>query len=208
MLRRVAIGALIAILLGCAQGSASAAKKAKKRPSAISCSSTHTLAVDKDTRERASGAVLCLINRQRRAHGLRPVRASKPLESASSEHSRAMVRGKFISHGTPGGDSARLRIRKAGYVRRSRSSRSSRSSRHSRHSRHSRQYLIGETLTWGSGPYATPVQLVGALMESTAHRRTLLDKRFRDVGVGMALGAPIANVGMDAATVTIGFGRR
>jgi len=201
----VAIGALIAILLGSAQGSASAAKKTKKRPSAISCSSTHTLAVDKGTRKRASGAVLCLINRQRRAHGLRPVRASKPLESASSEHSRAMVRGKFISHRTPGGDSARLRIRKAGYVRRSRSSRSS---RHSRHSRHSRQYLIGETLTWGSGPYATPVQLVEALMQSTAHRRTLLDKRFRDVGVGMALGAPIANVGMDAATVTIGFGRR
>lgn len=192
MLRGFAISVLIAVLLACAQGSASAAKKTQKRSSAVSCSATSTIAVDEATRERASDAVLCLVNRERRARGLRSVRASKPLERAAAQHSRAMVRENFVSHRSPSGDSARMRVLKAGYNT----------------SNRNRDWLMGETLAWGAGAYATPVELVAALMESPPHRRTVLNKRFRDVGVGMAIGAPEADIDMEAATVTIAFGRR
>jgi hypothetical protein len=36
----------------------------------------------------------------------------------------------------------------------------------------------------------------------------MLNKSFREVGVGIALGAPVANVAMAAATATMDFGGR
>jgi uncharacterized protein YkwD len=43
-------------------------------------------------------------------------------------------------------------------------------------------------------------------MSSAAHRSMLLDGSFREIGVGLALGAPVANMG--GATLTLTFGRR
>ncbi len=101
-----------------------------------------------------------------------------------------MVAAKFVGHRSANGDTVRARVRRTGYIRRSRFA------------------LLGETLTWGTGMFATPRELVTAMMQSAAHRRTILDRRFRDVGIGFALGAPEPGVAGRAATVTLDFGRR
>ena len=45
-------------------------------------------------------------------------------------------------------------------------------------------------------------------MESAPHRRIVLDRRFRDVGIGLVAAAPLADVAVGGATLTIDFGRR
>lgn len=132
---------------------------------------------------------MCLVNRARRAHRRRPLRRSKPLARAAARHSLEMVGGGYFSHIGISGDVRRRAIR-SGYVR-------GRS-----------DGLLGETLSWGAGLGATPARLVSALMSSRPHRRTLLSRRYREVGIGFVLGAPATNVGASAATLTLAFGRR
>lgn len=191
MLRGMAISVLIAVLSACAQGSASAAAKGKStmRPGTAACSSTRVIAVDDATRQRAADAVLCLINRERRARSRYVVRAHSALVSSALRHSRDMVRGQFASHTSSRGVGPEQRVRRAGYLRRP------------------HRWVVGETIAWGIGRSASPVGLVGSLMRSPRHRRTLLDRRLRDAGVGMALGAPVTGAAAAATTVTIVFGR-
>ena len=56
----------------------------------------------------------------------------------------------------------------------------------------SRSWSVGENLAWGTGVLATPRATVRAWMHSPDHRANLLDRRFADVGIGVAAGAPIA----------------
>jgi uncharacterized protein YkwD len=184
MLRRTAIASAVAALAGVVPGGATAAKK--NRP-ADECAAAGSVAVDEATREQAIDAVLCLVNRERATRGVGAVRASSPLESAAVGHSDAMVSAKFFSHASRNGDSAQRRVARTGY---------------------GRNPLVGETIAWGSGPFATPAQLVGSFLSSTKHRRIMLDRRYRDVGIGIALGAPRAAVPGDATTVTLDFGHR
>jgi uncharacterized protein YkwD len=184
MLRRTAIASAVAALVGGVPGVATAAKKSR---SAGECAGAGSVAVDEATRERAIRTVLCLVNRERATRGVSAVRASNPLENAAVGHSDAMVSGKFFSHASRNGDSAQRRCTRTGY---------------------GRNALVGETIAWGSGPYATPAQLVGAFLASAEHRQIMLDRRYRDVGIGIALGAPRSGVPGDATTVTLDFGHR
>jgi uncharacterized protein YkwD len=59
-------------------------------------------------------------------------------------------------------------------------------------------WVIGETLARGAGPLATPRAIVAAWVASPTHRRNVLEPRFRRVGVGVSLGAPVA--GAEAPT--------
>ncbi len=154
------------------------------------CAGAESAPVDEATRRRASRVVLCLVNRARRAHRVPPLRRSKPLAKAAVRHSAAMVGGKYFSHFSFGGADVRRRATRAGYVRKS------------------RQTILGETLAWGAGPSATPMGLVMLFMSSPPHRATMLSRRYRDLGIGLALGAPATNVADSAATLTLNFGRR
>jgi uncharacterized protein YkwD len=98
-----------------------------------------------------------------------------------------MVSAKFFSHASRNGDSAKRRVTRMGY---------------------GRNALVGETIAWGSGPFATPAQLVGAFLASAEHRQIMLDRRYRDLGVGIALGAPRPGVPGYATTLTLDFGHR
>ena len=51
-------------------------------------------------------------------------------------------------------------------------------------------WAIGENLAWGSGSRGTPRAIVRTWMHSARHRRSILSRRFRDVGIGVAAGAP------------------
>lgn len=128
-------------------------------------------------------ATLCLLNRERTAHGRRPLRMNGRLSRAALRHSRSMVARRFFAHG-----SFVSRIRRAGYMR------------------GARRWRVGENIAWGSGDRASPQAIVRAWMASPGHRRNILSG-YREIGIGIQAGAPIGGAS-DAATYTTDFGRR
>ncbi len=114
-------------------------------------------------------AVRCLVNNARATNGLPRLRSSSTLARAASRHARDMVRRDYFEHTSPGGSTPATRARSAGYRGRS----------------------IGETLAFAV-PAATPARTVRGWLRSAAHRRILLSPAMRDMGVGIARGAPLA----------------
>ena len=129
------------------------------------------------TLRRAADAVICLVNADRARHGLQALRGDRDLRQAAGRHSRNMVRRGFFSHVTPRGASLVDRLRRSGYLR-------------ANHARHA-----GEALAWGSGTSATPAVIVAEWIASPPHRRILLARDFREIGVGVAAGAPQPTTG-------------
>ena len=132
-------------------------------------------------------ATLCLLNRQRTRHGLRRLRAQRSLTNVAGHYAHAMVDGRFFSHVSPGGSTMLQRIRSTHYLN------------------GTRGWALGENLAWGAGRAATPGQIVGAWMRSPGHRANILNRNFREIGIGVALGTPTSRTG---ATYTTEFGRR
>lgn len=182
MLRRSAIAVAIAVLwcgvLG--SGTAVAAKSG--------CAQAASIAVP-TTLEQASDSVLCLVNGERARRGLVPLRASRLLNRSARAHSRDMVARQYFSHVTPAGVSVRQRIARSGYLRKRCACK------------------VAETIAWGTEAQATPAELVRSFMASPGHKRILLDRRYRDIGVGLVLGVQGGATG-NGATLTLDFGRR
>jgi uncharacterized protein YkwD len=136
-------------------------------------------------------ATLCLINRERTSRGLRALRHDGQLRKAAQSYSRHMVRHGFFDHVSPGGSTPRSRItRSTTYLRRAAA------------------WSIGENLYWGTGERATAQQAVRGWMNSPGHRHNMLNPRFRDIGIGIAIGAPEDVGGTPGATYTTEFGTR
>jgi uncharacterized protein YkwD len=140
------------------------------------------------TLDRATDATVCLINQARAQHGLGALRSAGTLARAATAHSRDMVRRGFFSHSSPSGSTPQQRIDRTGYLDGARS------------------WAVGETIAWGSGGLATPASIVRGWLRSFGHRAILLDGRYDDVGVGIAIGAPRGGEG--GATFTGDFGGR
>lgn len=136
---------------------------------------------------RVRHATLCLVNRERVRRGLPRLRAQRSLTRAASRYARLMVTRHFFDHVSPGGSTMAQRIKRTNYLR------------------GTRGWSLGENLAYGSGSSATPAQIVDAWMHSAGHRRNILDRGFREIGVGVALGAPHGGAG---ATYVNEFGRR
>jgi uncharacterized protein YkwD len=51
-----------------------------------------------------------------------------------------------------------------------------------------RARALGETIAWGAGDAGTPAAAVEMWMQSAPHRAILLDRSFRRIGVGRAVG--------------------
>jgi uncharacterized protein YkwD len=140
------------------------------------------------TLDRAVDATVCLINQARAQHDLGSLRTRGLLERAATAHSRDMVRRDFFSHDSPAGTTPQQRIDRTGYLQ------------------GARTWAVGETIAWGTGGYATPSSIVRGWLNSPGHRAILLDGRYRDLGIGIALGAPSGGEG--GATFTGDFGMR
>jgi len=149
------------------------------------CSASHA-GVHPGAIRRSRDATLCLLNRVRSRRGLPPLRANPKLSRAARRHSRDMVRHRYFAHASRNGRSPFDRMRATHYVPRNAS------------------WLLGENIGWGSGALAEPIALVRAWMHSPPHRANILNRRFRDIGIGIALGAPVGGRG---ATYTTDFGR-
>ena len=141
-------------------------------------------------------ATLCLLNQTRERRGLPRLRLDARLSEAAERHSQDMVRRGYFAHDSLTGASFVDRVRRSGYLRSARS------------------WAVGENLAWGSGARGTPEQILKAWMNSSGHRANILQRRFREVGIGVAAGAPLRvpasplRVSLPAATYTTDFGFR
>jgi uncharacterized protein YkwD len=129
-------------------------------------------------------ATLCTLNAQRERHGLRPLKLNKRLSKAARRHARDMVRRNYFAHDTLGGGSFVDRIRRTGYLRGAQS------------------WTVGENLAWGTHQSSAPRAITTMWMNSPGHRANILSPSFREVGIGLALGAPGANGGPSATYAT------
>jgi uncharacterized protein YkwD len=139
----------------------------------------------------ARGATLCLLNQQRAAHGLSRLRAHRSLQSAAQRYAGAMVRGGFFSHVSPSGSTLEQRIREG-----------------TRYLAGALRYEIGENIAWGQGERGKPRAIVTAWMASPGHRANILRATFREIGIGIAAGAPVPGLGGPAVTYANEFGTR
>jgi uncharacterized protein YkwD len=127
-----------------------------------------------ETREGAAAATVCVVNGERSHRHLARLRERPGLGRAGSRYARAMVRDEFFSHTSPTGATMVDRLRSVGYAR------------------PDRAWSVGEALAWGVAKRATPAATVAAWMASPPHRRLLLDPAFRDIGIGVVTGVPVA----------------
>ncbi|MFL5867963.1 MAG: CAP domain-containing protein [Thermoleophilaceae bacterium] len=139
-------------------------------------------------RAAASKALVCLINRIRRRYGLRPLRQSRRLRRAAAWHSRSMVRHRYFSHFQPGGLDLVTRLRRVRYLP-------------------AHTWLVGENLAAGTGRLSTAAVQVTAWMHSSGHRANLLNRRFRDIGLGVVSGVPSSHTRGGTYTADFGFRR-
>jgi uncharacterized protein YkwD len=175
----------VLLVLPAAGSAASGAAKAKR---AQACANTE-LVPDAANVAAVRAAVLCLHNRERSARGLAPLKEHAKLREAADAHSVNMVEGSFFSHDSPGGVDMADRILGTGYAR-------------------NQGWSLGENIAWGTGDLATAAEIHRAWMRSPGHKSNILRRQFREIGIGIAIGAPVDSGGLDGATYTADFGVR
>ncbi len=107
---------------------------------------------------------LATVNDLRRKHDREPVVAENRLDAAAQRHAEDMLRREFYDHTSPEGNTIRDRSRAAGY----------RGAR-----------ALGENIAKG---LFAPDEVVHRWMDSSGHRRNILKRGFREVGLGVAFG--------------------
>ena len=136
----------------------------------------------------APSATMCLINRQRRAHGLAPLVGNARLGRAATRHAADMIHRGYFNHVSPDGTGFFQRVRRAGYAKGCTS------------------WAAGETLAWGRGTDSSPWSRVAAWMHSPPHRAILLGATYREAGIAVLQGTP--GMGPSGFTYVGEFGRR
>jgi uncharacterized protein YkwD len=135
--------------------------------------------------ERIKAAMLCLTNAERARVGAAPLTENPKLQLAAERHSLDMATRKFFEHVNPDGVSDAARIVHTGYP----------------------PIVIGENLAWGEEEESTPALILKALMDSPGHRANLLNRAYREIGIGLAYAAPEPQpVPRQAAIYTTDFG--
>jgi uncharacterized protein YkwD len=122
-------------------------------------------------------AVVCLLNVQRRLHGLPPVRANRRLDHSAQRWTNVMVRDRAFSHGA---DFA-ARISAVGF----------------------NWSRVGENIADG---FSTPSGVVRAWMRSTGHCQNILNPMFREVGSGFDTGTAMSGDRHGTWTIDLALG--
>ena len=120
---------------------------------------------DRGGLDRAERKVIRIVNRIRGRHGLRRLRASRPLAVAATDHTTDMLRGDFLSHSSSDGTAMAERVRR--YT--------------------GKKCWIGESIAAIPGR-ATARKAVRMWMNSPPHRAVLLSPAGRRIGVGKRRG--------------------
>ena len=137
-------------------------------------------------------SLLAEVNRTRRMYGLRPLAYSAPLANAATEHSKALATAGMFTHSWP--TTGRLF---SSWIRGFYPARGYRA------------WSAGENLLWAS-PGFTPASAVQQWLDSPTHRRVLLTRSWRELGIGVvsAVRAPGAYGGRDVQIAAAEFGLR
>ncbi|MEU9843830.1 CAP domain-containing protein [Actinomadura sp. NPDC048032] len=106
--------------------------------------------------------VVALTNAERAKNGCGALTVDSRLQAAAQGHSADMVARDFFDHTNPSGRSPGDRITAAGY----------------------RWSTYGENIAYGQ---RTPAAVMSAWMNSSGHRANILNCRFKNIGVGVAL---------------------
>ena len=104
--------------------------------------------------------MLDLHNQKRRSQELRRLCVHPALQRAARDHSQVMIRNDYFAHGNVG-----RRLKRHGY----------------------NWSRYGENIAPDPGS-PSPGPTFDAWMDSQAHRDNILDRRFREVGIGLATG--------------------
>jgi uncharacterized protein YkwD len=138
---------------------------------------------------RVEVATLCLVNVQRARRGRRALRTNGDLARSAVEHSQDMVAKDYFDHVSPAGETPLDRVAAGGYLPRSGT------------------YVVGENIAVGTVQLATPAAIVSSWMASRDHRANILNRDFRDSGLGIVAQAPGQYAaGLPGATYTQEFG--
>jgi uncharacterized protein YkwD/ketosteroid isomerase-like protein len=135
-----------------------------------------------DTVGQAAVATVCVLNEKRAEAGRAPVELEMGLTAVGFGYARTLVEQGYFAHVGPSGRDLTDRLAEIGY----------------------RAEGAGENLYWGSGMLNTPAAAVKGWMESEEHRINMLDPEYRRIGIGIALGAPVAGV-QEAVTYVADF---
>lgn len=92
-----------------------------------------------------------------------PLRESRQLTRAAADHARDMARRKYFDHRGSDGSEPRDRVRRSGY----------------------QWVLTGENIAFGP---ESAEEVVAGWLESPGHCANIMERRFRDIGVGVAIG--------------------
>lgn len=113
-------------------------------------------------------AVLCLIAKERRKADLKAVEPNGALTRVAEKHTRVMIGEDCLEHRCKGEKSLNHRIVNSGYPR------------------PGERYSFSEI----TGCSLTPEAMVDTWMASRVHRKRILGKAYRDVGIGAGKGRP------------------
>lgn len=143
---------------------------------------------------RANGleaAVVARINQIRRTRGLSGLRRHRRLAAAADFHSRDMGRRGYFTHASADGTPFWKRIRRF-YP-----------------SSGTGSWTVGENLLWGTGRFGAAFA-VRQWMESPGHRKNILSRAWREIGLGAVYfaRAPGEYEGRAVTIVTADFGAR
>jgi uncharacterized protein YkwD len=122
---------------------------------------------------------LKLHNQARKNRGIRRLCVHPKLTKAARAHSASMIKKDYSGHGNVG-----RRLKRFDYNCR----------------------VCAENIAGGTGRYARPGKIFRRWMNSSGHRANILDRRFREVGVGTHKGTYKGKKGYTMYTVD--FGRR
>jgi uncharacterized protein YkwD len=111
---------------------------------------------------RVRAAMLERVNAARRSSAY-PLRPNPLLDQAAQRHAEDMLARHYFAHESPEGETVRERARAAGYVWK----------------------VIGENIA--EGQFSVD-EVMETWMASPGHRRNILDRDFKELGVGLALG--------------------
>jgi uncharacterized protein YkwD len=125
-------------------------------------------------------STLRLHNRTRTSRGLRPLCVHPTRTKAARAHSTGMIRKDYLGHGDVG-----RRLKRHGYNWRA----------------------YAENIAGGTGKHTRSSNTFRRWMKSSGHRANVLDRRFREIGIGTATGTFKGHKGYTMYTVDFGTRR-
>jgi uncharacterized protein YkwD len=135
------------------------------------------------------GYMLARHNQVRKKHGLKALCVNPTLTQAARAHSQEMLDKDYASHNSFNGETVKQRLARFGYT----------TSGYS-------YYALGENIAWGCGSSGSPDHIFHWWMHSRDHRHNILNKKFREVGIGVRTGT-FKSCGQ-ATMYTVDFGTR